>query len=711
MSEDLDFIFNPHSVAVVGATDNPLKWGNWITKSLIESAWKGKVYPINAKGGTVCGNYAYRKISDVDEPVDLVLVGIPAKFVPDTVRQCVEKKVKGIVIITSGFGETGKEGKGLERELVEMARKGGTRIVGPNCAGIYNSSAGLNASIVSFLKGPITLISQSGNFGLNLSFFAKKRGLGFSKWISFGNQADILFHEFLDYVKDDIDTKVILVYMEGLKNGRDFLKVAIETTKSKPMIILKIGSSSAGARSSISHTGALAGSNNVYDAAFKQAGIIRVNNSYELLDVGEAFSKCPLPKGNRIAILSDGGGDATMAADAAERGDLEVPLLSEETRRKLREVIPTGAVHSLNNPVDFASEADLWCFAKCSEVLLQDPNIDGVIICGGFGSYKDAFPGFESVEEEISPVISQLQKKYGKPIILESNFFVERPKSLEILSEQGVPVYGNVEIATKSMSCLVTYSKYLAQSKGEREEPLCSSLDRPNLVDRVIEEVRSAGRINLMESEARAILREFSLPNSDFGTAKSTNEAVQIAEEIGYPVVMKILSPEIIHKSDAGGVKLNLKNDFEVRNAFAEITNNAITYNRTAEIHGVIIEPMEKKGIEVVIGMIKDPTFGPTVMFGLGGIFVEILKDVSFRVAPITKTDAREMIEQIKGFPILGGMRGQKPSDIDALVDIILKLSAFGLEVPDVSEVDLNPVLALPEGASIVDARIILSPS
>jgi acetyltransferase len=318
------------------------------------------------------------------------------------------------------------------------------------------------------------LISQSGNFGLNLNFFAKKRGLGFSKWISFGNQADILFHEYLDYVKDDPNTRVILMYMEGLKNGREFLKVAKETTKSKPVIVLKTGTSAAGTRSAASHTGALAGSNEVYDAAFKQAGIIRVDNSYELLDVGEALAKCPLPKGNRIAILSDGGGDATMAADAAEREGLEIPSLSKETQEKLSEVIPIGAVHSLKNPVDFASEADLWCFANCSKVLLEDTEIDGVVICGGFGSYKDTFPGFENVEEKISPVISQLQRRYNKPVMLESNFFLEKPKSLEILSEQGVPVYGNVEIAVKGMSCLVKYRKYLDSSREDKEEPVSS---------------------------------------------------------------------------------------------------------------------------------------------------------------------------------------------------------------------------------------------
>ena len=708
MAQDLDFIFNPHSVAVIGASDNPLKWGNWISKSLLESTWEGKVYLVNAKGSIVCGKETYRTISDIGEPVDLALIGIPAKFVPDAIRACVKKGIKGIIIITAGFAETGEEGKKLEKELLETARMGGSRIVGPNCAGIYNSAVGLNATIVSFLRGPLTLISQSGNFGLNLNFFAKKRGLGFSKWISFGNQADILFHEYLDYVKDDPNTRVILMYMEGLKNGREFLKVAKETTKSKPVIVLKTGTSAAGTRSAASHTGALAGSNEVYDAAFKQAGIIRVDNSYELLDVGEALAKCPLPKGNRIAILSDGGGDATMAADAAEREGLEIPSLSKETQEKLSEVIPIGAAHSLKNPVDFASEADLWCFANCSKVLLEDTEIDGVVICGGFGSYKDTFPGFENVEEKISPVISQLQRRYNKPVMLESNFFLEKPKSLEILSEQGVPVYGNVEIAVKSMSCLVKYRKYLDSSREDKEEPVCFSTDRSNRIKMVISKAKDARRMSLVETEARSILKEYGLPVSDFKLAKNKEEAIKIAKEIGYPVVMKIVSPDIIHKSDAGGVKLNIRNKDDVVSAFNEIIHNVRAYNNKAEIYGVIITPMERKGVETIVGMTTDQTFGPAVMFGLGGIFVEVLKDVSFRVAPLTRNDAYGMIQQIKGFPILRGVRGQKPADIDALVDVIMKVSALVTENPEIKELDLNPVFAFEKGASVVDARIIL---
>ena len=710
MDKNLEYIFNPSSVAVIGATNNPLKWGNWISKSLIESGWKGDIYLINGRGGEVCGLKAYPTVTDVGSSVDLAIVGVPTPLVADVVQDCLNNNVKGIIIISAGFGEIGEEGKKLENKLVEMARRGGSRIVGPNCAGIYNAASDLNATIVSFLKGPLALISQSGNFGLNLNFFAKRRGLGFSKWISLGNQADIQFHEYLEYIRYDYNTRAVIMYMEAVKDGRKFLKVAKETTKVKPVVVLKAGVSSAGMRSAASHTGALASSNDVYDAAFRQSGVIRVNNSSELLNVGEALSKCALPAGNNIAILSDGGGDATLAADAAERFGLRVPLLSRETQAKLSQTIPAGAIHSVRNPVDFASEADLWCFVKCTEILLQDADINGVVICGGFGSYKDTFTGFENTEEQIAPKISHLQVEYKKPIILESNFLVEGPRSLKILSEQGVPVYGDVETAMKCMSCLMEYASYLA-----RAEDKVSVLPPPATPGHykaglVIDQAEAIGRKVLVETEARVILKEYGLPVSDFRLATSQDEAARMADELGYPVVMKVVSPDIIHKSDAGGVRLNINSGEDVARLYEKIIDGAARYKPGANIYGVMITRMEPKGTEVIVGMIRDRVFGPTLMFGLGGIFVEVLKDVSFRIAPLTRNDAYDMISQIKGFPILKGVRGEKPKDIEALADMLVNVSAFVIENPRVQELDLNPVFAFEKGASVIDARIILTP-
>jgi acetyl coenzyme A synthetase (ADP forming)-like protein len=703
----LDPIFNPRSVAIIGASKDPVKWGNLMSKTLIESTYKGEVYFINIQGGKVYGRKTYRTLSDVGKPADLAIIGIPARFVPNAVKECVENGVKGILIISAGFGEMSEEGKRVEQQLVEMARKVGARIIGPNCLGIYNSYSGLNATIHPISKGPLALLTQSGNFATNLYYCATRRNLGFSKFVSFGNQIDITLDEYLYYIKDDSDTKAILLYLEGLRDGKRFMKVAKEVSKSKPLVAIKIGTSAAGIRSAASHTGALAGSNEVYDGAFKQVGIIRVDTSDELLDIGETMAKCPLPKGNRIAILSDGGGHATMAADATEKYGLSLPVLSAETQDNLAKVIPEGAIHSLKNPVDFASEADLWLFSMCTEVLLQCEEIDGVVIAGGFGGTVITFPAMVKIEEEIAPEIAKLVKKYNKPIIAHSMFYDYKPKALDILSRHGVPVYSAVEMAVKCMSSLAQYKRFLDNvAEEEKENAVILSPNRVSRVKEIIGEVKDAGRVNLVETEAREILKAYGLPMSDFELAKSRHEAVQIAGTLGCPIAMKIVSPDILHKSDAGGVKLNVENN--VAKAFDEIMNNARAYKKEAELYGVLITPMAAKGVEVIIGMTNEHGFGPTIMFGLGGIFVEVLKDVSFRVAPLTKRDAYEMIKDIKGFPILKGVRGQKPADTTALADMIVKVSVLVTENPEIGELDLNPVFVFERGSSVVDARMTL---
>jgi acetyltransferase len=433
-------------------------------------------------------------------------------------------------------------------------------------------------------------------------------------------------------------------------------------------------------------------------------------NSSELLDVGEALAKCPLPKGSRIAILTDGGGHGAMGSDAAEKYGLKVPVLSEETQGKLRQFMVPQSI--LKNPIDFAgaAETDLWNFVRCSEILLQDKDIDGLVIVGQYGGYGiEMASEFSELEERVSDAITKLVKKYNKPIINHSMYQPSRPKSLQILSDGGVPVYPTVETAMKCMSALAQYRSYLDRfEEEEKEEPIALPADRVSGVRTIIGKVRDAGRVNLVETEAREILKAYSLPMSDFKLARSKDEAIEVAKGIGYPVAMKIVSPHIIRKSDAGGVKLNLKNKEDVAKAFTEITNNARAYNKEAEIYGVIVTPMEDKGVETIIGMTSDQTFGPTIMFGLGGIFVEALKDVSFRVAPLTRKDAYDMIKQIKGFPILKGARGQKPADIDALAAAIMKVSTMVMENPHIKQLDLNPVLAFRNGVSVVDARIML---
>jgi len=603
MAKGLGFLFEPSSVALIGASPNPLKWGGWMAKQLTECGYKGDIYFVSTKGGVVFGRETYKNIQDIQNPLDLAIIGIPAHFVADAVKDCVKKGVKVIIIITAGFGETGEQGRRVENELVRIASKGDARIIGPNCMGVYNAAISLNTSALRLPAGFFAFLTQSGNFAMDVNYGVRQRGLGYSKWVSFGNQVDVRFWEYLDYVKDDPNTKVILMYMEGLyvdsvKDGREFLKIAKETAKNKPMVAIKIGTGAAGVRSALSHTGSLAGSNEIYDAALKQVGIIRVLNSFELLDIGEALSKCPLPQGNRIAILTDGGGHGTTGSDAAERYNLEVPILSHETQEKLKKILPPQG--STQNPVDFAggAEADLWNFARCSEVLLEDEGVDGLVIVGQYGGYAlDLSAEFAELEQRVAEEIVNLLKRYNKPIINHTMYAPNRPKPLQTFSEGGIPVYACVETAMMSMSALVERKNYLDKLREiEKEKPIRLPQDRINKVKTIIDKIKDARRTNLLETEAREILKTYDVPMSDFRLAKSKEEAARIAREMSYPITMKIVSPDIIHKSDAGGVKLDLKDENDVEKAFDEIMKNAKAYKTDAEINGVLVSPMETVG-------------------------------------------------------------------------------------------------------------------
>ena len=709
MRQNIDAIFDPGSVAVIGASRDPEKWGNLMARSLVESDYEGELYLVNPKGEEVLGRKTHPDILDIEGPVDLAIIGIPAGRVPDAVSDCVKKGVRAVIIVTAHFGEYSQEGKQAEEELVKIAREGGTRIIGPNCIGVYNSSIHLNTTFSPLPPGQFAFLTQSGNLGLEISYFAGKRGLGFSKFVSLGNQVDVLFHELLDYVKDDPHTGAILLYIEGLKDGRGFLNAAKEASRRKPLLALKVGVSTAGARAAASHTGALAGSDEVYGAVFKQAGVIRVGNSTELLDVGEALVKCPLPRGNRVGIICNGGGAGTLAADVAGKYGLEVPVLSAVAQEKMGVVAPFEALHATLNPVDFADEADPWAWVKLAEVILQEDDIDALVAAGGYGGYEDSFPQFKEAWVKMAYEIANLQTWYKKPVIVQSYFLEDKPESLRILREQGVPVYMNPDTAMKCLGALVerkTHIDHLLREEGEGPPSLPD--DRKARSGEIIGTARAAGRRALAETEARSILGAYGLPAPPGHLAVCSEEALSAAREIGYPVVLKVVSPDIVHKSDAGGVRLNLASEGDVEKAFDEILVGACVYDAGAEVWGCLVSRMEEKGIEVIVGMVHDPTFGPTIMFGLGGIYCEVLKDVSFRVAPVSRGDAHRMIREIKGYPVLAGARGAEPADIEALVDILLRVSALAEENPDIVELDLNPILVFENGASVVDARMLL---
>jgi len=706
-THSLEHIVNPRSVAIIGASATPGKWGHEILKGIITSGYEGRVCPVNPKGGDILGLRAYSKLSDIDGPVDLAIIGTQAQLVLDSVRDCREKGVKGAVIISAGFRETGESGKKLEEELVKEA--GNVRIIGPNTMGIMNLSINLNATFLHPLKGTLSILSQGGNVAVEVEHNAHKRGIGFNKLLHVGNQSDLSIPEFLDYLKDDPDTEVILLYIEGLqeKGGERLARIAKEVTKIKPIVVLKTGVTKAGSRGALSHTGSLAGEDRIYDAAFKQVGMIRVATSHELINVGEALLKAPIMRGNKFGVLTDGGSHSAMGCDAASKYGLQLPFLSEETQERLRGILLPQSIRW--NPVDFAgaADADLRVFPRAAELMLQDDNVDGLLIAGAvFGGYSVWFGA--SGEEEVADLLVDLPRKYGKPVILHNYFGVEDSLAVQIMSKGGIPVYPIVEDAARCLAALAEYGLYLEKtSRVTGSIGLESKIPKSTSVDRIVKGVAET-RGSLLETEAKEVLREYGIPVSDFEMARNREEAVSIARGFQHSVAAKVVSPQIVHKTDAGGIKLNLKGDEEVAKAFDDIVGNVKKYDKDAQIEGIMISPMERGGVEVIVGATRDPQFGPVIMFGLGGVFVEVLKDVAFRIVPLEKRDAYEMIKEVKGYPVLEGVRGQKGKDIDALADIILKVSKLVMENEAIRELDLNPIFVFERGASVIDARMIL---
>ena len=715
---DLTPLFRPKSVALIGASSDTKKYGYWTAKSLIDNKFAGNLYLISRTAAEdILGHKPYASIKDVPEAVDLAIVGIAPKHILPVIQDCADMGVKAVIVVATGFGETGPEGKALEQEMLNIARKTGMRIMGPNCMGMFSAPASLNASIIDLDKGHMGLVLQSGNFGIDINFNAKSRGLGYSGWATIGNQIDLRFADFVEYLGQDEATRVVMMYMEGLRvssvnDGRDFVEKARLTTLKKPVTAIKIGRSEAGARAAVSHTGSLAGSEKIFDAALNQAGVIRVDTPNELLDVAEAFSRCKQPKGNRIAILTDGGGHGVMATDTAESFGLDAFVLSEATQKKLRDILKPHC--PIKNPVDLAGtpEADMWVFDRCAEVLLADPEVDGLVIVGLYGGYCDLSEEFRQLEMDVAKSLVERGKNSDKPVVMHSIYQAQWPESLTYIKEHGFPVYGSIDAAMRAMGALVGFN---ARQKKIQEELAAAEpqlpADRLPKVQAIFDKARAQGRVNLVETEAREVLRAygFTLPPHDL--AKNADEAAKLFSSIGAgKAVMKIVSPEILHKTDAGGVVLNVNSEAKAREAYDTLIANAKKYDPKAEIFGVMLTPMLAGGVECIIGSSYDVTFGPTIMFGLGGIFVEVLKDVSFRVAPVKMPEAGRMLREIKGFPLLEGVRGKKGVNIKALTEAVSKLSYMVNELKDVAEVDLNPVFATENGIDIVDARVVLHP-
>jgi len=691
----LDNFFNPKSIAVIGASRTPGKVGYDILKNIIQYGYEGAVYPINPGADELLGKKAYPSLLEVPEKVDLAVIVVPSKSVIEVIEQCGTKNIDAAIVITAGFKESGLEGAKLENELVKKAKESGVRFIGPNCLGMIDTHSKVNASFAAGMpaKGSIGFFSQSGALCLAVLDRALPDEIGFSKFISMGNKADISDTDIMLALSEDDNTKVIMGYIEGVSDGRKFMEVAAQVSKKKPLIILKSGITSSGAKAASSHTGALAGREATFDAAFKQSGIIRAHSINELFNYALAFAHQPLPAGPNVAIITNSGGPGILAADACDKSDLQLVPLHKEIIDELRTFLPHAA--SFYNPIDILGDAGADRYEKALNTVLKDEKIHGVIVL--------LTPTAIVNVEDTAKAIVNISNLIDKPILTSFMGKQKVDPGARILTKYNVPNYSYPEDAVSSFNAL--YHHHVWINRPDKTYQNFNGFKEKAV--QIFQKVKEENRDRLTESEVHDVLTAygFSQPKSLF--ARTSEEAVAAAKGIGYPVVMKIVSPQIVHKSDIGGVRVNLDSKKEVENAFFDITTHVRNIMPTAYIYGVMIQEMIHGGKEVIMGITKDPQFGHMIMFGLGGIYVEVLKDISFRITPLSKEDAHEMIRETRTFPLLRGVRGEAEADIEAIEKSLLVLSQLALDFPQILEADINPLLVKKrgEGAFAIDAR------
>jgi len=701
-SDQLKAIFAPRSVAVIGASAKPQSLGRAVFANLLFAGYNGCVYPVNSKAKSILGVRAYPTVLDVPDEVDLAVVLVPAGFVPQVLKDAGRKGVKGAIVISAGFKEIGGGGIELERQLQSVAREYGMAVVGPNCFGVINTdpAVSLNATFSrSFpLGGKIAFISQSGAVGVAALEYAAAEKIGFSKFISIGNKADIDENAVLEALADDPETDVILLYLEALENPKEFVRLARRISEKKPILGVKSGRTLEGAKAAASHTGALAGSDEVYDSLFAQCGVLRVDTLEELFRLGMAFAKQPLPRGHRVAIVTNAGGPGIMATDNSVRYGLELASLDPKTKSILMADLPPTV--SLNNPIDLIGDADESRYQLAMQAVLADDNVDGVIVI--------CVPQMLTNLEATSKAIAQQARFSNKPVFAVYMATGNIEDSLKILEDAQIPHYRFPEDAARALSAMARYFHW--QSRPRTQVRHLENIDREK-VRAILAKAKKERRKFLPEPEAHAVLEAYGFPMLRSKMVRDAAEGVAAACEIGFPVVLKIVSPDIVHKVDVGGVRLNLESETEVRDAYAELLQRVTSAKNDVEIWGVLVQEMVRGGKETILGMKRDPHFGALLMFGLGGIYVEVLKDVTFRIAPIRELGAKNMIENIKGIKLLMGYRGEPASDLDAIAESLLRLSQLVTDFPEIEEMDINPLIVLPagSGARVVDARILIA--
>jgi acetyl coenzyme A synthetase (ADP forming)-like protein len=697
----IDCFFNPGSVAVIGASTNPEKLGYAVVKNLLDGGYSkiGKVYPINPSATEILGFKAYPSVLEVPGTIDLAVIVIPYPLVPDALRTCGEKRIPSAIVISAGFREAGKEGLERELELINICKEYQLRLIGPNCLGVIDSFTPLNASFAAGTppSGPMAFMSQSGALGTAVLDIALAGRLGLSKFVSLGNKADVSEIDLLKaWVKDD-HSKVILIYSEGMPSGQEFIQVAREVTRQKPVVAIKSGVTQAGSRAVSSHTGSLAGSEQAYQAAFHQAGILRAESMESLFDMALALGYQPPLKGDRIAIITNAGGPGILATDALEKNGLSLARFELETIYALEQYLPDAA--SAANPVDVLGDARADRYQFALEQVARDPNVDGIMVL--------LTPQAMTEIEATAQAIGSMEKDIHVPIL---GCFMGESRikgGIDILTKYSIPNYPFPERAANAFSAMAGYRAIQNRPKPEYHQ---FEVDQA-AARKVFDQVRMENRLTIGDAESRQVLQAYGLRIPQSEIADTPDKATSIAANIGYPVVLKIASPDILHKTDIGGVKVGLQNAADVRDAFELMVYRAQRYLPEARIWGCLVQEMAVSGgLEVLVGMNRDPQFGPLITFGLGGIYVETLRDVTFSVAPLSRQEAEEMLEQVRAHALLDGVRGQPPMDKTAIVDVLLRISQLVQDFPEIIEMDINPLMVYHqgEGALALDMRLVL---
>lgn len=688
-------LLSPSSIAVIGASAEEQKVGHYVLKNLLSQGFTGALYPVNPKGGEILGKKAYESVTSIPGTIDLAVVVTPAKTVPGLAEECGKKGVKTLIVISAGFGELGTdEGHALEEQLVATAKKYGMTLVGPNCLGVLRPAIGMNASFAMNLekKGSIALLSQSGALAVALMDAAADQGIDFSLVVSMGNKAAMDECDYLELCEHDPETKVIGLYLESIRNGHRFLEIAARVTRKKPIVLIKSGTSDRGRKAVSSHTGALAGSDAAIDAACEQAGVIRAKDTEEFLDALRALSHLPPLASERIAVITNAGGPGILATDAAEREKLIITGLEKTTEEALKKALPAAA--SAANPIDVLGDAFADRYSAAITAAVRDPNVDGIAVL--------LTPQVMTPAADVAKAVV-VAEKTSRLIPIVTAFMGDGGvhDAEEILRSAGIPNFPTPERAMRALGLL----RRRASQETMKKTPTMK-VDRKRQV--AAREIIGKSQGLLPEADAQRLLKLYGLPFSAGAVAHDEAEAVTLAERIGYPLVAKVSSPQILHKTDIGGVRVNLKTADEVKAAFREIINNSKKAMSEAIINGVFFQPLLPAGHEYIVGSIADASFGHLIMAGLGGIYTELLRDTVFRIAPITEDDAYAMLERLRSWKLLLGLRGKAQSDIPSLARLISGISVLVHELPEIAELDCNPVFVRPDGAMIADVKIVI---